>query len=598
MIQMLFGIPEGYKQKVLAILTDSSTNLRSKLSVLGFSWNPVWNVWARHDFQPHVVDSLRGITDAALQPSEGVLQEYRLQTSYRPQRVFEDACKYEMLLDYQTEALSFINKARSGIVALDIGLGKTLVGLAYAEGLGLRNLIVCPASLRGQWYSEISKFTDSPLSRRVIINGTRVKREDQWNKAMECQYAICSYDLLKQVDKSGKQTDLERAKEYLNGGLLICDEIMRVKTSSSKRTKAIKSLRENASLAIGLTGTPIDNNLGEFYTILNIVSPGFIPNYERFAEMFLVRELRQKQVYNAKKGCFVSKDFWMILGEKNVDEFRQIIKPLVFRKEKRECLNLPPASTVIRQVELSKEQKRIEKRLLELSKEDPDNILKYFTYARENFISPSLLPIAAIDQGGLSLWAQVLGNDAGTDGFLEYVPSEVQKLLEGKLRPDQIELTPRLREVADILEESGREKIIVFCTFVKALELIKRCILKEPCSMIVGGCNVEEEMEKFRGDNRVLLMSEAGMEGINMQHCHLMVSLNVSWTASKMAQLHGRIERSGQKHPMTFYELRSSSQVENRILKILERKEKLSEKVLARRVMEKQAEDPLPLGAG
>ena len=232
----------------------------------------------------------------------------------------------------------------------------------------------------------------------MVIDGTRAKRKQQWKESFNYQYVICSYDLLRQ------EVDLASAKSYLQGGLLICDEIMRVKTSSSQRTKAIKNLRNSALYAIGLSGTPVENNLAEFYTILNIVSPNFIPSYERFAELFLVRELRQG--HNGRS-------YWQILGEKNVDEFRELIKPLVIRKEKRECLSLPPASTVIRRVELSKEQKRIEKRLLELAKEDPDNVLKYFTYARENVISPDLVPVKVLEQPmGLSLW--------GIDEPLEY----------------------------------------------------------------------------------------------------------------------------------------------------------------------------------
>jgi SNF2 family DNA or RNA helicase len=562
---MKFGIPQGYKERVLAVLTDSSTSLRNKLSVLGFNWNPMGHFWARGgDFQPHVIKVLESF---GIQPSKAVLEEYNQKTAFRPIRIFEDNFKYEMLLDYQKEALEFCKKSGSGIVALDIGLGKTICAVAYAEFLGQKNLVVCPASLRGQWFSELIKFNNKE-PRSIIIDGSKEKRKKQWDEARNCQYCIVSYDLLRQSD------DLAKAKFFLNKkGLLICDEVMRAKTAQSQRTKAVKELRKSASFALGLTGTPCENSLGEFYTILNIVSPNFIPSYERFAELFLVRELRQ--------GMY-GKSYYVLRGEKNIDEFRDLIKPLVIRREKRECLNLPPSSTIIRNVDFSKEQKRIEKRLLELAKGDPDNILKYFTYLRENLISPDLLPIKLIESGGLSsLWSQVLGANEN----MEYVPSRVQELVEGKIKPDQIELTPRLREVADIIEESGKEKIIVFSTYVKALELVKRCILKEPCAMIIGGCNVEEEMNKFKGDYRILLMSEAGSEGINMQHCNLLVTINKNYNPSKHLQLIGRIERKGQLHPMTFYELNSNSVIEARINKILKKKEKLSERVLARRVM-------------
>jgi SNF2 family DNA or RNA helicase len=572
MIEVKFGIPQGYKERVLAILVDSSTSLRSKLSVLGFNWNPLGKFWTRGDFQPHVISVLESL---GVQPSKAVLEHMQKTKPFR-NRIYPNNFKDEMLLNYQREALEFCKKSGSGIVALDIGLGKTPCAIAYAELLGLRNLIVCPASLRGQWYNELSKFNKAD-PQKIVINGTKEKRKEQWTQARECQYVICSYDLLRQG------ADLAQAKAYLNGGLLICDEIMRVKTKESQRTKAIIEVRKSASFAIGLSGTPVENNLGEFYTILNIASPNFIPSYERFAESFLVRELRQ-----AKGG----RSYWQILGEKNVDEFRDIIKPLVIRKEKRECLDLPPASIVVRQTELSKEQKKIEKKLLDLARGDGDNVLKYFTYARENVISPDLLPFNFEDkkdpkngQTYLNLWEKVSG-EYKEDG-LEYNESRVQQLIEGKISPDQITLTPRLQEIADILEEIGNERIIIYSPYVKALELVKRCVLKgKPCSMLIGGCEVEKELTEFKiGNNRILLMSSAGEEGHNLQMASLMIIIDKPYNPAKLSQLMGRIERKGQTEPMVFYELNSPSIIEARVNKILDRKEKLSEKVLAQKVM-------------
>jgi len=396
-----------------------------------------------------------------------------------------------------------------------------------------------------------------------------------WEDAGNYQYCIASYDLLKQkFERVGKRKvpiyseDMEKAKVFVKGGLLLFDEIMRIKSRKADRTIGAKAIRKEAAFCVGLTGTPIENNLGEFYNILDIISSGFIPSYEKFAEMFLVREL---------KSTYGGRSFWVIRGEKNLDQFTKLVSPLYIRKEKRQCLELPPSSTVVRKIALSKKQKENEKRLLVLSQENPNDILKYFTYARENIISPDLIP----SNFGISV---PQGLDLRADPE-EYIPSKAKQLIDGEIGPDEIELTPRLEEIKTLVEESGKEKLIIFSTYVKALEIIKRCILNEPCSMIIGGCKVEEEMDKFRSNTRIMLMSEAGMEGLNLQHCNLMVELNTSWTESKRQQLKGRIERSGQKNPMTFYELQSSSVVEQRVREILKRKEKLSERVLAQKVM-------------
>jgi len=122
LIEMKYGIPQGFKERVLAVLTDSSTQLKNKLSVLGFNWNPMGNFWARGgEFQPHVIKVLESF---GIQPSKAVLDEYNSKTAFRPTRIFEDNFRHEMLLDYQKEALDFCKKSGSGVVALDIGLGR------------------------------------------------------------------------------------------------------------------------------------------------------------------------------------------------------------------------------------------------------------------------------------------------------------------------------------------------------------------------------------------------------------------------------------------------------------------------------------------
>ena len=174
MIEAKFGTPTGFKERVLAILTDSSTSLRTKLSVLGFNWVPLGNFWARGgELQPHVVKVLESF---GVQPSQAVKDEYNQKILYKSQRIFEPNFRSDMLLDYQKESLDFCIKSGSGIVALDIGLGKTVSAIAYADHLGLKNLVVCPASLRSQWHSELSKFNYKEPS-RMVIDGTRAKRK-------------------------------------------------------------------------------------------------------------------------------------------------------------------------------------------------------------------------------------------------------------------------------------------------------------------------------------------------------------------------------------------------------------------------------------
>jgi SNF2 family DNA or RNA helicase len=569
MIQLKYGSPKSIKQKVFAILGDTFQH-KNFFNLLGFNYNPIEKFWFRKTFNPHIVDAIKKIAGPEdVDISNAVWGQYN-SCLQKPERIFPYTLKYDMLLNYQKEALEFLQKAGNGIIAYDIGIGKTICALSYAEDLGIPALVVCPASLRYQWYSELTKFTNSPESLRSVIDDSPKKRAQLWEDSIgKNQYNICSYDLLRQ-DK-----DLEYAQRFAKNGMIIFDEIMRIKTRSSERTKAAKKLRSVASYCVGLTGTPIENNLAEFYEVLNIVSPGFISSYEKFAEMFLEREL---------KTTYGGKTFWVITGEKNLDDFTKLVSPLFIRKEKRECLELPPASTVVRRVPMSKKQRQIEKELLNLSRVDSLNVLKYFTYARENTISPDLLNSENFKQKDNSL--NLFEEEFPTERF----PSKIELVMSGELEANELEMTPRLQETKDIIEETGREKIIIYSTYVKALNIISRLCLpeKESFAMIAGDCNVEEELAKFRQDNtRILLASPKIEEGLNIQFASMLLTVNKNFNPARQSQLEGRIERSGQKNAMTFFELESTdSVVESKVNAILQKKEKLSEKVLARRVME------------
>jgi len=574
---MRFGKPEGFTERVLALIGQDTLKLKDKLGVLGFTYSTLQKFWFKKEFEPHTVDVVKTLDEVDI--SNAVLEEYSKCMGPFPERVYPSTFKTEMLLDYQTEALEFCKKARSGLVALAIGCGKTPTAIGYAEFLGLKNMVIVPSSLKYQWTGELLKFADIPDNQKIVIDGkSRSKRDKQWNQSLDRKYTICSYDLLKQPE------DLCQAIESLDNGFLIFDEIMRIKTPTSKRTKCAKELRKSAKYCIGLTGTPLENSITEFWNVLNVVNPSFLPNYDKFAEAFLITEIKYKEYFDKKTMKMKQKPYILVRGEKNVQTFRQLIQPLVFRKEKRECLNLPPSNTIVRWVESSKKQKEIEKKLFELAKEDPENILRYFTYAREAVISPDLIPPLE-DRGFKDIWAKFLGEEIG-DGIQTGVPARVDQLISGELKPKDIILTPRLQEVIEIVDDSAGEKLIIFSTYVRALELIRRCILKEPSAMIVGGCDIQKESEKFRGDTRILLMSEAGAEGLNLQHCHLLLTVNKAYNPAKHQQLLGRIERSGQKSSMQFYEIRDkSSVIEKRVENILSKKTKLSEFVLAKEAM-------------
>ena len=453
--------------------------------------------------------------------------------------------KVEMLLPYQKEVLEFSLTSENFINGLELGMGKTPSALAYAEHFNNPTLIICPASLKFQWYNEIKKFTNRKQNETVVIDGNFLKRKEQWGK--DGFYKICSYDLLRQ------SKDFNLAKKFVN--TLILDEVTRAKNVNAARTKAIFEIRKEAKRVCGLTGTPIERNLEEFYNILNLINPGLL-NKEVFDDTFLIREERY----------FGLKKINMVIGTKkwNIPILKKVIKPIFIRKEKKDVLDLPPTSTITLDCVMDQTQKKIEEILYELSKEDFELMeldktsapLKWFIFAIQNMINPSIINYDLFED----------------DDRCE----ELINLISSYKSP-----SPRLKEVIDFVSDT-EDQLIIFSTSVKGLNLLETFI-DEKCSKVTGESNT---LERFKNnEDRILLLSYAGSYGLNLQNCNKMLILNYPYNYTDLQQLKGRVHRMGQLKNVLYYELKSDSKIEERIRNLVSEKKDLSKRVLSYEVM-------------
>jgi len=452
--------------------------------------------------------------------------------------------KTEMLLDYQKEVLDFSLKSENLINGFELGLGKTPSALAYAEYYNNPTLIICPASLKFQWYNEIEKFT-TRKNEAVVIDGTPLKRKGQWKE--NTFYKICSYDLMRQPQ------DFKVAKQFVN--TLILDEVTRAKNLHAKRTRAIFELRKEAKRVCGLTGTPIERNLEEFYNILELINPGLLDR-NVFEDTFLIREERY----------FGSKKISMVIGSKkwNIPILKEVIKPVFIRKEKNDVLDLPPTSTITLNCSIDKAQKRIEEILYDLSKKDFELMefdktaapLKWFIFAIQNMINPSIIN------------TELLEEDERCEELIEVIESYKSP-------------SPRLKEVIDFVDSTD-DQLIIFSTSVKGLNLLETFI-KEKCSKVTGERNT---LERFiNNEDRILLLSSAGSYGLNLQNCNKMLILNYPYNYTDLQQLKGRVHRMGQDKNVLYYELQSNSKIEQKIRSLVNEKKDLSKRVLSIEVM-------------
>ena len=170
------------------------------------------------------------------------------------------------LLPYQLEGIAFAAGVGRAILADDMGLGKTIQGVGAAEilareaGIG-RVLVVCPASLKSQWRSEIHRFSDRSV--QLVIGGA-AERARQYDN--DCFFTVCNYEqVLRDI----------LAIERVRWDLIILDEGQRIKNWESKTARVIKGLR--SPFALVLSGTPLENRLDELYSVVQFVDDRRLP---------------------------------------------------------------------------------------------------------------------------------------------------------------------------------------------------------------------------------------------------------------------------------------------------------------------------------
>ncbi len=541
------GLTDGFKEKLFA---------------MGFRFDAVKKGYVR-PFDCDTVDRLRE-HPLVYDVTDNVNEQYNYEKEkIKPYPYFPSYDLRVELFPFQKEGRDFVLKTGSCIIADEMGLGKTPMALAAAERWGAKCLVVTRASLLRQWETEISKFTHSTYE---IIEGTPKKREGLWDSALKTptHYAVVSYDTLKtKMDQAG-------AIAYIkDGGMAVYDEITMLKNYDTNRTKSVRVLKPHVT--IGLTGTPYENHLDEYYQIFSLVRPGLLPPFTVYKDLFTIRTEREIRTRSGRTFKLEK-----IVKEINLDVLRNMVAPAMIRRLRSEVLSLPPSEPVVHRTGMSRLQREVEALLMRGAKKHEELKLPFFTYGLENAITPGMLTPDKIPDN------------------IDLIPL-IEKLeeLEGLRASYQEEdfyrasMTPRLAEIGAILDEAGESKVVIYSRFVKALDFVNRLILQPREIEPAYFTGFARESKQFvEGNKRILLMSGAGAYGLNLQEvCHLMVLVDKPFNPAVLDQVKGRIDRIGQKSPMQYHEFDTGSLVEERAFEIIRRKGDTSDILLARGVM-------------
>lgn len=409
------------------------------------------------------------------------------------------------------------------VLADDMGLGKTLQTIAFLaskieEGKG-PFLVVCPASVLYNWEHEFHKFT--PDLRTLIISGTKEERASQVKQTLDenIPILISSYPL---IQRDGN------LYSDINFSSLILDESQYVKNMNTKTAKAVRNIQRQHTVA--LSGTPIENHLGELYSLFSIVMPGLFESPAHFKSL-----TRQ--------------------------EISEKIKPFMLRRLKSEVLfDLPEKTESTEYIDLAADQKQLYQTQINLLKEEVK------TYIDKDNIQSNRMSILA----GLTRLRQIC-NDPRL--ILQDYEGDSAKLL-------------RVLELLEEAKENGK-RVVLFSQFTKMLGLIRQELdtLGYDYHYFDGSTKAKDRLDlanRFNmGEKDLFLISlKAGGTGINLTGGDTVILYDSWWNPAIEDQAADRVHRFGQKKSVQVIRMISKGTIEERIYEMQEAKRQLVDSVI------------------
>ena len=443
------------------------------------------------------------------------------------------------LREYQKEGVAWLQFLREhhlcGILADDMGLGKTAQALAHlllekeAGRLERPALVVLPTSLVFNWMNEAARF--APALSLLALQGA--DRKPRFDEIPYHDVIITTYPLLWR-----DAAELTRFKYHM----LILDEAQTVKNSHSQGARAIR--RIDAQHRLCLTGTPLENHLGELWSQFDFLLPGFLGDSRNFAK------------------------YWRVPIEKQGDTQRREllakrIRPFILRRRKEEVApELPPKSLILRKVDLADGQRD----LYEAIRMSMDVMVRE-EIANKGFGRSQIVILDAL----LKL------RQVCCDPRLVKVP--IAQKVKGRAKLDLL-----MTMVPELVDEGRR--ILVFSQFTGMLALIEHEMKRAGIGYtILTGSTVDRESAVCRfqsGEVPVFLISlKAGGVGLNLTSADTVIHYDPWWNPAVEEQATDRAHRIGQDKPVFVYKLIVAGSIEEKILELQERKADLADGVLS-----------------
>jgi superfamily II DNA or RNA helicase len=474
---------------------------------------------------------------------------------------------------YQQQGLNWMQFLRehnlAGVLADDMGLGKTVQTLAHilaekeAGRLTRPALIVVPTTLVHNWREEARRF--APDLKVLVLNGPQ--RKERFEQIGDHELILTTYALL--------WRDLKVLADY-EYHLLILDEAQYVKNATTKAAQAIRGLRARHRLC--LTGTPLENHLGELWSQFDFLLPGFLGSQKDFTKR------------------------WRNPIEKNHDGVRRAllarrIRPFMLRRRKDEVAKeLPAKTTIVCSVDLEGAQRDLYETVRTAMQEKVRAAVSAQGLARSHIIVlDALLKLRQVCCDPRLVRTLAAGKDEHGDGRVHKQPEGEKdtKATKGESAPKpekgaravrSAKLDLLLSMLPELIEEGRR--VLLFSQFTGMLALIAQALdeVAIPYVMLTGDTSDRvTPVERFqRGDVPLFLISlKAGGVGLNLTAADTVIHYDPWWNPAAENQATDRAHRLGQDKPVFVYKLIAAGSIEEKIVELQEQKAGLADSILS-----------------
>ncbi len=417
-------------------------------------------------------------------------------------------------------------------LADDMGLGKTVQLIAFLEYVRTHNgghaLLILPASLIGNWQKEIEKF--APEMPYQILHKSDLKGTETLEIRENRFLYITTYGMASRLEElKSRQWDY-----------LILDEAQAIKNPGTKQTKAIKQIP--AKMRIAMTGTPIENRLGDLWSLFDFLNQGLLGTAKEFTTF--TKELSDNTAGYAK--------------------LRKMIQPFLLRRLKTDksiITDLPDKVEINVYPTLSKKQIALYKQLIQQIKvklEDSEGI------ERKGLILSSIMK------------------------FKQICNHPDQYLAREDYKAEQSGKFEQLKEICETIRDK-RERVLVFTQFREMTgpisEFLKKLFMKEGF-VLHGGTPVKKRSEmvaQFNGEDYIpymVLSLKAGGVGLNLTAANHVIHFDRWWNPAVENQATDRAFRIGQKKNVMVHKFVTKGTIEEKINELIEEKQKLSKDIL------------------